>query len=160
MRSVDENDVGLLDDVAIVRKNTPDKWVLGRVQRMRNSERAVSDYKNPVSLKDIKKYPKLYLVVNSICFRRPSFPHSGVIEVWKYRAHRACKTWGYGWRDYDVQFRLTQMRYPYRAWGFIDQELWTLCILSPVSHGLPSHAGREGSHNFQSSGQRRGGKSG
>ena len=68
---------------------------------------------------------------------------------------------GYGWRDYDVQFRLTQMRYPNRAWGFIDQELWTLCILSPVAHhGLPSHAVREGSHNFHSSGQRRGGKSG
>lgn len=35
---------------------------------------------------------------------------------------------GYGWRNYDIQFRLRQARDPTRSWGAIDAELWLICL--------------------------------
>ena len=40
---------------------------------------------------------------------------------------------GWGWRDYDIQFRLRQQRHPENSWAMIDGELWTLYVAVPSS---------------------------
>ena len=39
---------------------------------------------------------------------------------------------GYGWRDYDIQFRLRQARMPSRSWASIDAELWLTLLAAPI----------------------------
>ena len=39
---------------------------------------------------------------------------------------------GYGWRTYDIMFRLTMVKNPERAWGSIDHNLWALYVTSPT----------------------------
>ena len=39
---------------------------------------------------------------------------------------------GFGWRDYDVQFRLRQARVPNRSWASIDAELWLTLLGAPI----------------------------
>ena len=39
---------------------------------------------------------------------------------------------GWGWKNYDIQFRLRKMRNPERSWATIDSELWAVYM------GVPS----------------------
>ena len=39
---------------------------------------------------------------------------------------------GYGWRTYDVMFRLAIVSDPERTWGQVDQNLWALYVTSPT----------------------------
>lgn len=41
---------------------------------------------------------------------------------------------GWGWRDYDSQFRLRQQLNPARSWSLIDGELWALYIAGSPRH--------------------------
>ena len=42
--------------------------------------------------------------------------------------HAARAFGGYGWREYDVQFRLKQARQPGRSWVSVDAELWLMLV--------------------------------
>ncbi|XP_033738797.1 uncharacterized protein LOC117326238 isoform X2 [Pecten maximus] len=47
---------------------------------------------------------------------------------------------GYGWKNYDSQFRLRQASDPSRSWGTIDAELWLTC-LGQSSFGVQQNRG-------------------
>ncbi|XP_033749321.1 uncharacterized protein LOC117334012 [Pecten maximus] len=40
---------------------------------------------------------------------------------------------GFGWKNYDVQFRLRQARNPLRTWSSIDHELWQMFVSAAYS---------------------------
>lgn len=44
-------------------------------------------------------------------------------ELFKYTAARFG---GYGWREYDLQFRMCQELQPTRSWASVDVELWLM----------------------------------
>ena len=51
----------------------------------------------------------------------------------------ASRVSGWGWRSYDIQFRLRQQQQPQRSWSLIDGELCALYIASsPVHNVAPS----------------------
>lgn len=45
---------------------------------------------------------------------------------------------GWGWRDYDTQFRLRQQLNPTRSWSLIDGELWALYIAGSPRNIAPN----------------------
>ncbi len=76
---------------------------------------------------------------------------------------------GWGWRVYDIQFRMRQQWNPLRSWALIDGELWTLYVSSsPVRSTFSQAQGglgqsktrKEGSmsnaHNFRAFNQKKG----
>ena len=46
--------------------------------------------------------------------------------------HAAANFEGYGWRTYDVGFRLQMQEYPNQDWGVLDSQLWLTYILQPT----------------------------
>ena len=76
----------------------------------------------------IEQWTSVFLVYISIYLER----HPGrALELLKYMdmvRGAARNNGGYGWRDYDVQFRLRQARSPARSWASIDAELWLLLV--------------------------------
>lgn len=38
---------------------------------------------------------------------------------------------GYGWREYDEQFRMELAKYPTKNWGELDYTLWLQCVMNP-----------------------------
>lgn len=49
---------------------------------------------------------------------------------------------GWGWRDYDIQFRMRQQSHPQNSWSVIDGELWTLYVAVPPPFSLTSMGGQ------------------
>ena len=74
-------------------------------------------------------------------------------ELLKY-AHivrtAATRFGGWGWCNYDVQFRMRQQSQPQRSWAVIDGELWALCVSTSLQRSLPNKT-------FQSTGYQPGG---
>ena len=54
----------MYDDNAVSSKSDQNKWVLGRILRIRNRERGVVEYYKPINLSDTRKYAKVFLTVN------------------------------------------------------------------------------------------------
>jgi hypothetical protein len=61
----------------------------------------------------------------------------------------ASKFGGWGWRDYDVQFRLRQRFHPQNSWAIIDGELWSIFVAVPNS--VPNAEGSFRSNNSRGS---------
>nr|XP_054764966.1 uncharacterized protein LOC129271721 [Lytechinus pictus] len=69
-------------------------------------------------------------------------------ELMKYMdliRHAARAFAGYGWRDYDTQFRVKQARLPGRSWASVDAELWLMLVASngPAAPSTGPHALRQ-----------------
>lgn len=43
---------------------------------------------------------------------------------------------GWGWRTYDIQFRMRQQQHPQRSWALLDGELWAMYIAAPQQRGF------------------------
>ena len=75
----------------------------------------------------------------------------------------AARVPGYGWRDYDIQFRLRQQSRPHNSWATMDGELWNFYIAVPTPV-VPSkfHSNSQGGaqSSFRGKGQSRGGQQG
>ena len=71
----------------------------------------------------------------------------------------ASRVSGWGWRSYDIQFRLRQQQQPQRSWSLIDVELWALYIASSPVHNVapsPQFEGVSQSGNFRGPAQKKG----
>ena len=55
-------------------------------------------------------------------------PHrtQGILKYMHTVRSAASRFGGYGWRQYDINFRMRQQRAPQRSWSLIDGELWYL----------------------------------
>ena len=62
-RLEDGNDVGLFDDVVVANKGAKDKWVWQKILHMRNREKDFVEYRNPIPIKNFKKYSKVHLTL-------------------------------------------------------------------------------------------------
>ena len=51
---------------------------------------------------------------------------------------------GWGWRSYDIQFRLRQHWQPQRSWATIDGELWHLFVVTSVARPFQIEQGQSG----------------
>jgi hypothetical protein len=60
-----DNDVGLFDDIAVYIKDRGEsaEIQLGRVIRIRNRDKSTVEYRKPMNLEEMSKYPKVQLVV-------------------------------------------------------------------------------------------------
>lgn len=63
----------------------------------------------------------------------------------------AARFQGYGWRQYDVQFRLRKQIHPNTSWASMDGELWNLYIAVPSPSFSLSNS--RGGHSFRGRGQ-------
>ena len=75
-------------------------------------------------------------------------PHltQGILK-YMYTVRSAASRFGsYGWRQYDINFRMRQQRTPQRSWSLIDGELWDLFVISPP---ISRNASNPSSRPFQ-----------
>lgn len=61
---------------------------------------------------------------------------------------------GWGWRSYDIQFRLRQQSQPQRSWASIDGELWSLYVTSGFSRSFQSKSEQQDRFKPQAKGFR------
>ncbi|XP_041458590.1 uncharacterized protein LOC121410509 isoform X2 [Lytechinus variegatus] len=74
----------------------------------------------------IEQWTSVFLVYISIYLER--HPGRELLKYMDMVRGAARNNGGYGWRDYDVQFRLRQARSPARSWVSINAELWLLLV--------------------------------
>lgn len=90
----------------------------------------------------IAAWTSAFLVYTSVFL---DFHPSRCQEILKYMhtiRSAATRFGSYGWRTYDLQFRMRQQRNPQNSWAVIDGELWFLYVMSPP----PSRSGQAVSH--------------
>ena len=81
-------------------------------------------------INSIHTWTSAYLVYASVFL---SAHPEKVQEILKY-AHTirtaASRFGGWGWKTYDMQFRMRQQLHPQRSWASLDGELWALYVSS------------------------------
>ena len=79
---------------------------------------------NNVRITSIEQWTSAFLVFSSIYLMRHADRARQLLKYADTIRSAAFRRVGFGWRDYDVQFRLRQARMPARSWASIDAELW------------------------------------
>jgi hypothetical protein len=81
----------------------------------------------------IHNWTSAFLIFSAIFLE--AHPHR-TQELLKYASlirTAAARYQGWGWREYDKQFRMRQQIQPQRSWASIDNELWTLYAATTAS---------------------------
>ena len=89
------------------------------------------DTQTKVPVSSIHTWTSAFLVFAAIYLR--AHPHRAQ-EMLKYCnivRTAAARHSGFGWRKYDVQFRMRQHIQPHRSWAVIDGELWAMYVQTP-----------------------------
>jgi hypothetical protein len=77
-------------------------------------------------ISDIEKWSDAFLIFMSVfCRAHPERLHE-LIKYMSVVRLGAKRYGGLGWKLYDEQFRLRQVRDPFNSWAIVDQELWML----------------------------------
>ena len=145
----------LLKNTTVSESNAP------MVLALSGSTFQLQPQRNVPRITSIEQWTSAFLVYASVFVEKHLARAS---EMFKYMdiVRTAARFGGYGWRAYDVQFRLRQEREPTRSWAVVDMELW---LMTAAAHYVPSpssYSGRAlGRGNFrrfeQSKQLRRGG---
>ena len=87
--------------------------------------------RHSIKLLSLSRWTSAFFVYASVFLS--SHPNRN-LEILKYGdlVRQAATRFGNGWREYDRQFRLRQMRHPERSWAMIDNELWALYVAVPM----------------------------
>ena len=78
----------------------------------------------------VEQWTSAFLVFASIYMEKHMEPGRELMKYMDLVRHAARAFGGYGWREYDVQFRLKQARQPGRSWASVDAELWLMLVAS------------------------------
>ena len=85
-----------------------------------------------VRITSIEQWTSAFLVFASIYLMRHSDRARQLLKYADTIRSAAFRRVGFGWRDYDIQFRLRQARMPTRSWASIDAELWLMLVGAPT----------------------------
>ena len=85
-----------------------------------------------VRITSIEQWTSAFLVFSSIYLMRHADRARQLLKYADTIRSAAFRRVGFGWRDYDVQFRLRQARMPARSWASIDTELWLTLVGAPT----------------------------
>ncbi|XP_072025655.1 uncharacterized protein [Amphiura filiformis] len=99
------------------------------------------DHRAKRPINSIHTWTSVFLTYAAVYLR--AHPHRAQ-EMLKYAnivRTAATRHAGYGWRSYDIQFRMRQQSHPQRSWAIIDGELWSFYVTTPK---LPVQAFRAG----------------
>ena len=100
-------------------------------------------HKQTQRITSIEQWTSAFLIFASIFLQRHPGQARHLLKYADIVRSAAFRRTGFGWRDYDVNFRLRQARVPSRSWATIDAELWLMLVGAP---GQPQ--------NFRSFGSR------
>ena len=82
----------------------------------------------------VEQWTSAFLVFASIYLTRHPNQARQLLKYADTVRSAAFRRAGYGWRDYDIQFRLRQARMPSRSWASIDAELWLTLVGGPTQN--------------------------
>ena len=92
--------------------------------------------KSKRNINSVHTWTSAFLIFSAVYLS--AHPHR-VQEMLKYAQvirTAAARHEGWGWRSYDIQFRLRQEWQPQRSWAIIDGELWSLFVVSSVARPI------------------------
>ncbi|XP_041480533.1 uncharacterized protein LOC121428024, partial [Lytechinus variegatus] len=78
----------------------------------------------------VEQWTSVFLVFASIYAEKHIERSRELMKYMDLIRHAARAFAGYGWRDYDTQFRSKQARLPGRSWASVDAELWLMLVAS------------------------------
>ena len=84
----------------------------------------------------VEQWTSAFLIFASIYLMRHPTRARQLLKYADIVRSAAFRRVGYGWRDYDIQFRLRQARMPSRSWASIDAELWLTLLGAPVQQPI------------------------
>ena len=90
-----------------------------------------SQEKPTIKINTISAWTSAFLVYAAVYL---SYHPQRAQEILKYMhtvRSAAIRFGSYGWRQYDINFRMRQQRNPQNSWGNIDSELWFLFVVAP-----------------------------
>ena len=90
-----------------------------------------SQEKPTIKINTISAWTSAFLIFASVYL---SYHPQRVHEILKYMhtvRSAAIRFGSFGWRQYDINFRMRQQRDPQNSWGSIDAELWFLFVVAP-----------------------------
>ena len=102
--------------------------------------------KIPRSITSIAAWTSAFLIYVSISLTYHPHRTQGILKYMHTVRSAASRFGGYGWRQYDINFRMRQQRTPQRFWSLIDGELWYLFVISPP---ISRNASNPSSRPFQ-----------
>ena len=97
-------------------------------------------------LKEVKSSPKITSILNwtsaffifSAIYLRAHPSRTQEMLKYGHMIRTASSRFGsWGWRDYDIQFRMRMQAHPERSWATIDAELWALYVAVPAQPRIP-----------------------
>ena len=87
------------------------------------------EHKSKFSIEKIEEWTDAFLIFFSAVYL--SVYPSKAQELLRF-SHIVCdaakRFYGWGWRIYDIQFRLRQQYVPNRSWAVLDGELWQVQV--------------------------------
>ncbi len=89
-------------------------------------------HKQPRRVTSIEQWTSAFLIFASIFLKRHPEQARYLLKYADIVRSAANRRTGFGWRDYDINFRLRQARMPSRSWATIDAELWLTLVGAPV----------------------------
>lgn len=96
-----------------------------------NGELVVKDKVQDKKLLDIRMWTDAFLIFISVYVSVHPLAIQGLLMHMRNVRLAASRSQGYGWRDYDEQYRLKRARYPSLPWGPVDLDFWALCVQQP-----------------------------
>ena len=88
-------------------------------------------HKQTQRITSIEQWTSAFLIFASIFLQRHPGQARHLLKYADIVRSAAFRRTGFGWRDYDVNFRLRQARVPSRSWATIDAELWLMLVGAP-----------------------------
>ena len=91
--------------------------------------------------KEVKSTPKVssvhswtsaFLIFSAIYLQAHPTRSQEILKYGHMIRTAASRFGSWGWRDYDIQFRMRMQAHPERSWATIDAELWALYVAVPA----------------------------
>ncbi|XP_038063158.1 uncharacterized protein LOC119733864 [Patiria miniata] len=92
----------------------------------------IRPHKQAPRITSIEQWTSAFLVFASVYLLRHPTHARQLLKYADTIRSAAFRHVGFGWRDYDIQFRLRQVRLPSRSWASIDAELWLTLLGAPL----------------------------
>ena len=86
-----------------------------------------------VKINSINSWSSAFLVFMAIYLRAHPNRNQELFKYMHIIRTAASRFSGWGWREYDRNFRMRMQAHPQKSWAVIDGELWALYVVVPAS---------------------------
>ena len=117
------------------------------------------EQKSKFSIDKIEDWTDAFLIFSAVYLNAHPSKTQELLKFAHIVRDAAKRFYGWGWRIYDIQFRLRQQRVPNRSWAVLDGELWQFQVGSqPQRAASDNDGGKQGGTHATSTGNKRGGQ--